>query len=138
VKRLIVPIALSVWLAVASFGIADPTPPVKLAGERKIESLALEWFGRMLTGQIDRTQLTARYSAQLTSEMIEATSRHLKKYQYGASPLGAKILQSRVVGDQRFYVVEILFPRGDGASLLLGLNTDRKITGISLLSMAGD
>jgi hypothetical protein len=35
-------------------------------------------------------------------------------------------------------VVKILYPRGDAASLLIGLNTEGKITGISFLSMAGD
>jgi len=34
--------------------------------------------------------------------------------------------------------VKLVFPRGDAASLLLGLNTEGKLTGISLMSMAGD
>jgi hypothetical protein len=34
--------------------------------------------------------------------------------------------------------VKIVFPRGDAASLMMGLNADGKITGISLMSMAGD
>ena len=42
------------------------------------------------------------------------------------------------IGEQTFYVVKLVFPRGDAASLLLGLNAQRKITGISLMSMAGD
>jgi len=35
-------------------------------------------------------------------------------------------------------VVKLIFPRGDAASLLIGLNAEGKITGISFLSMAGD
>lgn len=92
----------------------------------------------MQTGQIDRRQLSAQYSDQLTSDKVQAMSRYLKKYQYGASPSGAKILQVRTIGDQTFYLAEILFPRGDAASLLFGLDTDGKITGISLLGMGGD
>jgi hypothetical protein len=34
--------------------------------------------------------------------------------------------------------VKIYFPRGDAASLMIGLNSDDKITGLSLMSMAGD
>jgi len=35
-------------------------------------------------------------------------------------------------------VVKLLFPRGDAASLLLAFNAEGKITGINLMSMAGD
>ena len=35
-------------------------------------------------------------------------------------------------------VVELLFPRGDAASFLFGFNAKNQITGVSLLSMAGD
>lgn len=139
-KRLTVPVALSVWLVFGgvTVGIADSPQAVKPSGERNVEAIALEWFGRMRTGQIDRAQLTDRYSDQLTSEMVEATSRYLQKYQYGASPLGTKVLQVHKIGDQTFYVVKIRFPRGDAASLLFGFNANGKITGISLLGMAGD
>jgi hypothetical protein len=30
------------------------------------------------------------------------------------------------------------FPRGDAASLMIALNSDDKITGVTLMSMAGD
>ncbi len=40
--------------------------------------------------------------------------------------------------DQTFHVVKIAFPRGDAASLMLGFNARGKITGITLMSMAGD
>jgi hypothetical protein len=103
-----------------------------------VETLALEWFGQMRTGQIDRTQLAADYSAQLTDDVVQATSRYLKEYEYGASPTHAQVLKTRTIGEQTFYVVKIFFPRGDAASLLLGFNAEGKITGISLLSMAGD
>jgi hypothetical protein len=44
----------------------------------------------------------------------------------------------RESGSQTFHVVKIHFPRGDAASFLMGLNQEGKITGLSLLSMAGD
>ncbi|MGA8659240.1 MAG: hypothetical protein WB586_24185 [Chthoniobacterales bacterium] len=106
--------------------------------ESSVEALALEWFAQMRAGQIDRTQLTAGYSAQLTDDVVQATSRYLKEYEYGASPTGAQVLKTRTIGEQTFYVVKIVFPRGDAASLLLGFNAEGKITGISLMSMAGD
>ncbi len=56
----------------------------------------------------------------------------------GASPTGAKILQTHATRDQNFYVVKLIFPRGDAASLLFGFDAAGKITGITLLSMAGD
>jgi hypothetical protein len=103
-----------------------------------VEALALQWFAQMQAGQINRTQLTAAYSAQLTDAVVQETSRYLKQYQYGASPTSAQILQSRTIRDQTFYLVKLLFPRGDAASLLFGFDAEGKITGISITSMAGD
>ena len=93
---------------------------------------------QMQSGEIDRTQLTPDYSAQLTDAAVQGMSRYLREYEYGVSPTGAEVLQARRSGDQTMYVVKLLFPRGDAASLLLGFNAKNQITGVSLLSMAGD
>ena len=106
--------------------------------DKSVESIALLWFERMRTGQIDRTQLTAQYSAQLTDDIVKKMSAYLTEYKYGASPIGAKILRTRSTGEQTFYDVKLTFPRGDAASLLFGFNAEGKITGIVLMSMAGD
>jgi hypothetical protein len=118
--------------------LAGSPPPSSVPTENSVETLALEWFAKMRTGQIDRTQLAADYSAQLTDDAVQAMSRYLKEYAYGASPTGAQVLKTRTIGAQIFYVVKLVFPRGDAASLLLGFNAEGKITGISLMSMAGD
>jgi hypothetical protein len=118
--------------------LAGSRPPSSVPTETSVETLALEWFAKMRTGQIDRTQLAADYSAQLTDDAVQAMSRYLKEYEYGASPTGAQVLKTRTIGEQTFYVVKLVFPRGDAASLLLGFNAEGKITGISLMSMAGD
>jgi len=47
-------------------------------------------------------------------------------------------LQSRTIADQNFYLVKLVFPRGDAASLLIGFDAEGKITGIDFISMAGD
>ncbi len=106
--------------------------------EKSVERIALQWFEQMRTGQIDRTQLTAEYSAQLTDDAVKKMSAYLNEYKYGASPTGAQILRTRTIGEQTFYDVKLTFPRGDAASLLFGFNTNGKITGIVLMSMAGD
>jgi hypothetical protein len=118
--------------------LAGSPPPSSVPTENSVETLALEWFAKMRTGQIDRSQLAADYSAQLTDDAVQAMSRYLKEYEYGASPTGAQILKTRTIGAQTFYVVKLVFPRGDAASLLLGFNAEGKINGISLMSMAGD
>jgi proteasome assembly chaperone (PAC2) family protein len=100
--------------------------------------MALQRLGRMRTGQIDRTQLTARYSAQLTEDIVKKMSAYLNEYKYGASPIGAQILRTRATEDQTFYDVKLTFPRGGAASLLLGFSDKDKITGIALMSMAAD
>jgi len=117
---------------------ADSPLPSRARPEKSVETLALEWFAQMQTSQIDRTQLAADYSAQLTDDAVQAMSRYLKEHEYGAPPTGAQVLKTRTIGEQTFYVVKLVFPRGDAASLLLGFNAEGKITGISLMSMAGD
>jgi hypothetical protein len=106
--------------------------------EDGVDALALKWFREMQTGHIDRTQLATDYNAQLTDDAVQGMSRYLKEYKYGASPTRAEVVQTRTIGRQTLYVVKLVFPRGDAASLLFGFNTEGKITGISLLSMAGD
>jgi hypothetical protein len=130
--------AALVTLSGVAVAFADPPLPPGQQTNSGVEKFALEWFGRMRTGAIDRAQLTADYSAQLTDNAVQGMSQYLKKYEYGASPTGARVLQTRTIGEQTFYVVKITFPRGDAASLMFGVNSEGKITGISLMSMAGD
>ena len=138
--RLPVVITLVAALLTGSVAAAlAASPPLSgVPTQKSVETLALEWFAQMRTGQIDRTQLAADYSAQLTDDAVQAMSRYLKEYKYGASPTGAEVVKSRTIGEQTFYVVKLVFPRGDAASLLLGFNAESNITGISLMSMAGD
>ena len=127
--------------ALSSADAASPPAFPAQAGvltDKSVEAVALQWFERMRTGQIDRTQLTAQYSAQLTDDVVKKTSAYLTEYKYGASPSAAKILRTRTIGEQTFYNVKLLFPRGDAASLLFGFDAEGKITGIALMSMAGD
>lgn len=106
--------------------------------DKNVEAIALQWFERMRTGHIDRTQLAPEYSAQLTDDVVQEMSKYLSAYKYGTSPTGALVLNTRSTGDQTFYEVKITFPRGDAASLLFGFNAQGKITGIVILGMAGD
>jgi hypothetical protein len=63
-------------------------------------------------------------------------ARKLK--QYGATPMGAQVLRTRSFEDQTIYLVKLLFPRGDAAAMLVGVDTDGKITGIDFVTLAGD
>jgi hypothetical protein len=69
---------------------------------------------------------------------IEQMSRYLTAYEFGALPLDAHVMQTRETQTQKFYLGKIVFPRGDAPSLMMGFNADGKITGVSLMSMAGD
>lgn len=130
------------FLGVSVSGIAATPTTVRAQSnaltEKNVEAIALQWFEQMRTGQIDRTQLTAEYSSQLSDEAVKKMSAYLNEYKYGASPTGAQILRTRTIGEQTFYDVKLTFPRGDAASLLFGFNAEGKITGIALMSMAGD
>src|SRR5262249_20916711 len=96
--------------------LADPPASSSAKPEDDVKALALRWYSQMQAGQIDRTQLTAAYSGQLTDDAVREMSRKVSLY--GAPPKSAEILQSRTIEDQKFYLVKLIFPRGDAASLL--------------------
>jgi hypothetical protein len=106
--------------------------------DARIEAVALKWFADMQTGNIDRSQLTSEYSAQLTDTAVRGMSHYLHDHDFGAPPKHAEVVAAREIANQSLYEVKLLFPRGDAASLLFGFNREGKITGVSLLSMAGD
>jgi hypothetical protein len=120
----------------AASASADATPPAGVPTEDGMKAFALQWFAQMQAGKIDRTQYTAAYGAQLTDAAVQAMSHHLNEY--GASPYRAEILQKRSVDNQTFYKVKLIFPRGDAASLMFGFDAEGKITGVAIMSMAGD
>ena len=47
-------------------------------------------------------------------------------------------MKKRPMENQTFYLVKFIFPRGDATSLLFGFDTEGKITGVGVESMAGD
>ena len=117
-------------------GVADASPPPSVPTEDGMRAFALQWYAQMQAGKIDRTQYTAAYGAQLTDAEVQSMSYHLNEY--GASPLGAEIMQKRLVDNQTLYQVKLLFPRGDAASILFGFDGEGKITGVAIISIAGD
>jgi hypothetical protein len=129
---------LALWIGGLVDGFASPAAPNASLTQSDVESLALNWFERMRKGEIDRGQLTSGYSRQLTAEAVQELAKFLQTYEYAAAPLGAQVLLKRSSGAQTFYIVKIVFPRGDAASLMFGFNEEGKITGINLMSMAGD
>jgi hypothetical protein len=129
-------LAVTLSIATTAAGLADPTPPTGVPTEDGMKAFALQWFAQMQAATIDRTQYTAAYGAQLTDDAVQAMSHHLNEY--GASPIRAEIMQKRSVDNQTFYKVKLIFPRGDAASLLFGFDVEGKITGVAIMSMAGD
>ena len=133
-RTILIAALLSAMISTASAASASPPgPPMSDEG---VTNLALQWFRQMQAGTIDRSEYTAGYNAQLTDAAVTEMSRHLD--QYGASPVAAQILTERALPDQTLYAVKLLFPRGDAASFLLGLNTNGKITGIVVMTLAGN
>jgi hypothetical protein len=113
---------------------ADPASPPGMRTDESVQTLALQWFAQMQSGQIDRTQLDATYSAQLRDDAVRQMSHNLNEY--GASPVSANVLRRRAIGE--FYLVKLVFPRGGAAAMLVGFNLDGKITGIDFVSMPVD
>ena len=127
-------------LALLSIGIAaapiNAASPANVMTDDSAAAFALQWFTQMQAGKFDLSQYTAAYGAQLTPEAVQAMSQHLNRY--GALPLRAEVMKNRMVENQTLYLVKFIFPRGDATSLLFGFDTEGKITGIGVESMAGD
>jgi len=134
IRWLVLVTALAVGYATSAH--ADAAPPACVPTADGMRAFALQWFVQMQAGKIDRTQYTAAYGAQLTDDAVQAMSHHLNEY--GASPIRAEIMQKRSVDNQTFYKVKLVFPRGDAASLLFGFDAEGKITGVAIMSMAGN
>jgi hypothetical protein len=115
---------------------ADLAPPVGVPTDDGMPAFALQWFLQLQAGKIDRAQYNAAYCAGITDDAVQAMSQQLNRY--GASPLRAAVVRKSTVGSQTFYVMELLFPRGDAASLLFSFDTEGKIAGVAVDSMAGD
>ena len=112
---------------VAAAAAATPT---------EVTALAMHWFTEMQAGRADRSEYTPAYAAQVTDEAVAGMSRALDRY--GAAPLRAEIMQTRRQGQQIFYVVRFVFPRGDATALLFGLDPVGKLTGVGVAALAGD
>jgi len=131
-------IILVAMLSTASLAAphADASSPAGVPTEDGMKLLALHWLAQIQAGKIDRAQYAAAYGAQLTDDAVQGLSQRLN--QYGTSPLRAEIMQKHAIDNQTFYQVKLVFPRGDAASLLFGFDAEGKITGIAVMSMAGD
>ena len=103
-----------------------------------VEALALKCFADMRSGQIDRSELSPEYSQGLSDAAVKELAKYMLDHDYGSPPKGAQILLRRPGDNQILYVVKLMFPRGDAASLLMGVDAKGKITGLNLMSMAGD
>jgi hypothetical protein len=71
----------------------------------------------------------------LTDNAVQVFARHIS--QYGASLLGAEIMQKRLIEDQTIPPGEAGIPARRSASLLFGFDAEGEITGTVVMSLAG-
>jgi hypothetical protein len=115
---------------------ADAQPPAREPTEASVTMWAMHWFTEMQAGRTERSQYSSAYRPQVTDDAVKQMAHALDKY--GASPLRAEIVQTRKIGEQTFYMVKFVFPRGDATSLLFGFDAAGKVTGVGVGGMAGD
>jgi len=115
---------------------ADETPSAAAPTGTALTTWAMHWFTEMMAGRTDRSQYAPAFARQVTDDVVVRIAHDLNAY--GAAPLRAEIVQSKKEGDQTFYVLKFVFPRGDATSLLFGFDAAGKITGVAVGGMAGD
>ena len=134
-------VGMSVLIAALSVGpiapfCADAATSAGAPTEAGVTAWAMQWFKEMQAGRTDRSQYVPAYRAQVIDDAVKGISHALD--QYGASPLRAEIVQTRKIGEQTFYVVKFIFPRGDATTLLFGFDAAGKITAVGVGGLAGD
>lgn len=115
-----------------AFTFGDETLPIDPTSSDSVKVFALGLFERLQAGQINRTQMTAALSENLTDDSVKEMARYLKSYGPATSD---EIIQTRKIQNQTFYVVKLFLQRGDALSLLIGFDESGKITGITFPSM---
>ncbi len=110
--------------------------PIAAPKDVALTAWAMRWFTEIQAGRTNRAQYAPDFVPEVTDEAVKTMSHDLNAY--GAAPLRAEIVQNSKIGEQTFYVVKYVFPRGDATSLLFGFDAAGKITGVRLESLAGD
>jgi hypothetical protein len=128
------------WLMLVAALTVGPIAPVCADApsptQAGMTAFAMHWFKEMQASRTDRSQYAAAYRAQVTDDAVKEMAHALNEY--GASPLRAEIAQTRKMGEQTFYFVKFVFPRGDATSLLFGFDAAGRITAIGVGALAGD
>jgi len=122
--------------APAATARADEVPASGAPTGATLTNWAMHWFTEMMAGRTDRSQYAPAFAPQVTDDAVARIAQDLNRY--GAAPLRAEIVQSKKDGEQTFYVLKFVFPRGDATSLLFGFDAAGKITGVAVGGMAGD
>jgi hypothetical protein len=125
-------VALLATLFPASSTFGDQTLPIDPTLADSVKAFALEWFGHLQAGQIDRMQMSTELSESLTDDSVKEMSRIVTSYGPATKD---EIIENRKIDDQTFYVVKLFLQRGDAVSLLIGFNEGGKITGVTFPSM---
>jgi hypothetical protein len=125
-------------LAASPVGIAraDEPPPTVAPSGAALTTWAMRWLTEIQAGRTDRSLYAPGFVAEVTDTAVASMSHDL--HEYGAAPLRTEIVQTKKDGDQTFYVLKFVFPRGDATSLLFGFDRAGKITGVAVGGLAGD
>ncbi len=124
-------LALAVTGAVA---FAAPAPAPTSTTNAAVMVRAKEWFHRIATGDIDRSQLTSLMNSQLTDAMIKQVSAQV-------APLGeptsfVQVQSGREKGAD-YFVYAVTFPSGDKWNYLFVYEpSTNKVSGLKVTPAA--
>jgi hypothetical protein len=124
--------ALFAALLTAPPVFAGQMPAVDPTSGDSVKAFALEWFGRLQAGDVDRTEMTTELSEALTDDSVKEMSRIVTSF---GPATNDEIVENRQIDDQTFYVVKLFLKRGDAVSLLIGFSKSGRITGVTFPSL---
>lgn len=96
------------------------------AEDPAITKRAKDWFHRMQTGNVDRSQLDAKMNAALTDDLVKQSMTRLAPL---GTPSGFKFVKAAIIGKVIAYYYQLTTPSGSTFYWLFGLDPDGKIAG---------
>jgi D-alanyl-D-alanine carboxypeptidase len=112
-------------LAVQIFDVLHPFVPS--ATDVAVTARVKEWLGRIVRGDVDRSQLTDQMSAVLTADVVKSAGGQLKNF---GSMKSVTLLGADQDASGRSYSFRVTFLKGHAVRWVMGIDPNGKISAL--------
>jgi D-alanyl-D-alanine carboxypeptidase len=112
-------------LAVQIFDVLHPFVPSTT--DAAVTARVKEWLGRIVRGDVDRSQLTDQMSAVLTADVVKSAGQQLKGF---GSMKSVTLLGADQDASGRSYSFRVTFAKGHAVRWVMGIDSNGKIAAL--------